>query len=546
MSVMRAVAPGLVFLVIVSCLTLGACSSPSGPSGGNQVKYRGTAVQGDQQVAPAGATLPTQLIVHFDAIDPVTNQIIGPVANAEVDWGGGSGILVPASLTTNSLGEVTADWTLAPSLGSQRIVATLPIANRTQIGDAVIFTATAVGGQALSIVSGDAQAGVTGQPLTAPLVVLFSGNGLPIFGEGVSWAVASGGGSLSAANTSTDQAGHTSVLWTLGSSVGPQTVTATAALPGGGSSVVFFNATAAQPSACGAVGGPGTDHPGGSLTTNETWDSTGNPHRVINPVLLSGFTLTVGPGTVVCLKSVAQIQGTGSIHAVGTAAAPILFTALDTLAGRWGLLSPSSPAGDTSYFIHTRIEYGLHGIFTNGPVILDSTVIRQIIGQAVVLGNFATGSRILRSRIDTVGGTTGPVVNILASDVVFASAVHGAGSNAISVTANRTAVSLDHCEVTGGADDGVLTDSPITIHYCNFSGNGLFDVQANSGVTVTADSNWWGNAGGPTAAGADGVSGNVNYTPFLTAPLGLAYGRLAPSTAQASNRRFGRRRGGSR
>jgi hypothetical protein len=68
-------------------------------------------------------------------------------------------------------------------------------------------------------VSGDAQQVLVGQAEPAPLVVSITAvNGDPIAGTQVNWGIVSGGGTLSASSSTTDQSGNASVTWTLGQS----------------------------------------------------------------------------------------------------------------------------------------------------------------------------------------------------------------------------------------------------------------------------------------------------------------------------------------
>ncbi len=76
----------------------------------------------------------------------------------------------------------------------------------------------------------------------------------------------------------------------------------------------------------------------------------------------------------------------------------------------------------------------------------------------------------------------------------------------------------------------------MVIHACNFAANNGNGVESSLGNTVDATGNWWGDAAGPTAPAGDGVSANVNYTPFLTTPVGLGYGSPALSVAGSPRR----------
>ena len=97
---------------------------------------------------------------------------------------------------------------------------------------------------ALAIASGNSQTGTVGTALTAPLVVKVTANdGLGVAGVTVAFAVSSGGGAVTATAVTGDD-GTASAAWTLGTTVGAQTVTATAA---GVARAVTFTATGTVP-----------------------------------------------------------------------------------------------------------------------------------------------------------------------------------------------------------------------------------------------------------------------------------------------------------
>ncbi len=81
---------------------------------------------------------------------------------------------------------------------------------------------------AVGVVSGSGQAAAVVQLAPAPLVVrVTDAGGDPVSGVTVHWAVASGGGSLTAASTATGADGLAQVQWMLGPRAEAQTVTAT-------------------------------------------------------------------------------------------------------------------------------------------------------------------------------------------------------------------------------------------------------------------------------------------------------------------------------
>jgi hypothetical protein len=95
----------------------------------------------------------------------------------------------------------------------------------------------------LALVSGDGQTAPVSAPLGNPLVVMVRDEAnAAVAGVTVSWAVASGGGSVSAATSVTGSNGQAQINWTLGSLVGSQSVTAS--VSGLAGSPVTFTATA--------------------------------------------------------------------------------------------------------------------------------------------------------------------------------------------------------------------------------------------------------------------------------------------------------------
>ena len=123
------------------------------------------------------------------------------------------------------------------SRGTARIVAQLLTGPTDAVNVEVLLRAAAIAAQ-----SGDAQSATVGTLLPQPLVAKVSASdGVGVGGVNVSFAVASGGGSVATASAVTDASGVAQTTWTLGSIVGAQTVTASAA--GLSGSPVTFGAT---------------------------------------------------------------------------------------------------------------------------------------------------------------------------------------------------------------------------------------------------------------------------------------------------------------
>lgn len=90
------------------------------------------------------------------------------------------------------------------------------------------FTVTPDAPAALSRLAGDGQAGTVNQPLATPLTVkVVDQFNNPVPAITVHWAIATGGGALSAATSTTGTNGQATIGWTLGAAAGQQSVSAT-------------------------------------------------------------------------------------------------------------------------------------------------------------------------------------------------------------------------------------------------------------------------------------------------------------------------------
>jgi hypothetical protein len=189
---------------------------------------------GDGQTAVAGAAVavPPSITVK----DANGNPAGGVAVTFVVASGGGS--VTGGSQTTNSAGVATVgSWVLGPTVVSNSLTATA--ASLTSL----TFTASGVVGPAASLsnTAGDNQTARAGNPIsTAPSVTVRDANGNLVSGAAVTFAVGSGGGSVTGASTTSNSSGVATVGgWTLGFA-GPNTLTASA----GGSASATFNATA--------------------------------------------------------------------------------------------------------------------------------------------------------------------------------------------------------------------------------------------------------------------------------------------------------------
>jgi len=228
--------------------TLAGANTLLASAGPLSVTFSATALAGAAtQIASYAGDLQTAVVNTAVVVAPsarVIDQYGNPVAGVAVTFavatGGGS--VTGATQTTNTAGVATVgEWTLGSIVGPNTLTAAAP----GLTGSPVTFTAGSVAAAARQIVatSGDGQTAIVGGAVpAAPTVRVTDAFGNPVAGVTVTFAVASGGGSLAGSGVSTDAAGiAASPAWTLGTAVGANSLIATAT--GLMGSPVTFSAT---------------------------------------------------------------------------------------------------------------------------------------------------------------------------------------------------------------------------------------------------------------------------------------------------------------
>ncbi len=174
---------------------------------------------GDQQTGTVGSPLSAPISVR------VTDSGGNPVEGATVTFVPSAGTASPQSQQTDAAGDAATQWTLGPVAGAQSMDVAIPS------GVSILVSATAQPGpaQELSVVGGMNQVGERGTTLQQPITVsLTDGYGNAIVDAAVAFAV-SGDGTITPATRTTDSGGRAEAVWTLGSTLGTQTATVTAA-----------------------------------------------------------------------------------------------------------------------------------------------------------------------------------------------------------------------------------------------------------------------------------------------------------------------------
>ncbi|HEX4599854.1 MAG TPA: hypothetical protein VH116_00570 [Gemmatimonadales bacterium] len=191
-------------------------------------------------VGTAVATPPAVLVT-----DSLGNAIAGATVRFAVAGGGGA-ITGPVALTGSDGVARVGSWTLGSQSGPNTMTATTVGATNST----VTLTVTAAAGPAAQLVltAGNGQsATVSSAVATPPSVVVLDQFNNPVTGVPVTFAVASGGGTVSpTAAVVTDASGAAALTaWTLGPTAGTNTLTASVA--GASGSAATFSATATAP-----------------------------------------------------------------------------------------------------------------------------------------------------------------------------------------------------------------------------------------------------------------------------------------------------------
>jgi hypothetical protein len=236
-------------LIGLAVLRLAACRDPEGPTSpafSDSPYSSGAATRiarnaGNNQSATVNTAVATRPAVK------VTDAGGSPVEGVAVIFAvaSGAGSITGASQTTNARGIArVASWTLGKKTGSNTLTAT----STGLTGSPVTFTATGTPGAPASIVIVEgnnvtAPAGTAVRPRPRVKVRDAFGNGVP--NVTITFAVTSGGGSITGATQLTGPAGAAGVgSWTLGPTSGTNTLTATASGTGIASNPLTFTATA--------------------------------------------------------------------------------------------------------------------------------------------------------------------------------------------------------------------------------------------------------------------------------------------------------------
>jgi hypothetical protein len=160
-----------------------------------------------------------QLMMTVRAVDAEGHMVTGFGGTAALSTSSAGVAIDPAVTAGFSMGEASFPVTFTGS-GTVTITAAHDGAEGTS--SPIMITPASANAATMVKIGGDNQFGFAGYPLADPVVVrVLDADGTGVAGVGVTVAVTSGGGTVSALSLPTDGEGYASVTWTLGAEPGP-------------------------------------------------------------------------------------------------------------------------------------------------------------------------------------------------------------------------------------------------------------------------------------------------------------------------------------
>ena len=414
---------------------------------------------------------------------------------------------------------------------------------------------------------------VTGEPRVMQAFVTLSGcTGGTLSGVPIDWTV-DGGGSIGgqvSVRTLTDNEGIATVTWVFGSGTGRQTIEAEyrgSATPR--RVAISHTVLPVGPNLCAAAGGTNLGA-GRTISSDETWTKAASPHFTSCPTVAAcdapvrvtnGATLMIEPGATVCVDSI-RTEAASRIVALGTPSEKVFFGVRDR-ANHWKGLELQAPAGGSalmgpSILTHAVIENASDVKALGHPIIVEDTLMRRVVPAARAEHcatfsiqphsvNGVAPSRVLRTVIDGLGGflVTHPVVLTPCPALRVETFENQPLTLSVRIINSRWVgmqfgvdfgatmsgqVLLSNCEISGSAATGLSAfisgSATARVSSCNIVGNlaeGAFVLAHPTLAPLDARGNWWGDPAGPQGPKGNDVSGHIDASNPLTAPVVLNY-----------------------
>ncbi len=408
----------------------------------------------------------------------------------------------------------------------------------------VPLTIGAAAAASLAVNGGNAQSGAISLALATPLsVAVTDAFGNAVAGVAVSWNVATGGGSLGNATTTTNSSGIATNSWTLGSLVGGQSVSASAS--GLAGSPVTFSATASAGAATklviasqpvGGAAGAGI----GLLATAE--DASGNVVTAFTGAVSITFGTNPGSGTIGGSTTVNAVAGIATFSNLSVVKAAAGYT---LVAGASGLASATSSAFDVFAAAPASISI-TSGNNQSGQIALAlssalavtvvdayaNPVPNVTVNWSIGSGGGSLGSSTAQTNASGMATDNWTLGALLGTQTVSATASGVASPVTFSATGLvGSAVSLVMSAVPATTIAGALLGPSITVTAKDLQGN---TVTSFTGAISLA---FGSNPGGATLAGTtsiNAVAGVASFTNLSIVKAAAGYTLVASTSGLTS------------
>jgi hypothetical protein len=207
------------------------------------------------------------------------------------------------------------------------------------------------------------------------------------------------------------------------------------------------------------------------------------------------------------------------LHVNGTASDPVTI--------RGGGSNVVTNGSDPAVIRHATLHDVLMVAQGTGPttfehvVLASSAVVLDAPGSAVA--DATIGGRIEELNDPTHRFLSGAAVTMGAETALVRTRVQGTDMHGVIVRGEG--VLLTECAIARNAGDGLRVEQgSATISGCNLVDNGGAGVANLTGLPVSAESNWWGDAAGPAGPAGDGTSGAVDHEPARATPVAFGTG----------------------
>jgi hypothetical protein len=488
-------------------------------------------VDGNEQIGPAGTTLPLQVVVR------VLDTRERPVANHDVTFtiGSGGGTVEPTTVKSNASGQAGASWTLGPNSGSHLLRVQAPRGGSGTLELTVRATAVAGSGSVLVGAGGEDQTGPVSSALADSLVVKATDAlGNPVADVEVTWSVSGGGGSISPTTVVTGADGLAAAERVLGPVAGAQSAQATVDQFTGSPVTFSHTAVPANPTVLVKISGDGQSAPGGFevpfdlVVRLEDDNENGIGGRAITWVVPSGSG-SVNPGnTTTDANGLATTRWTLP-SAVGSYGVSAVFSGLPAVSFT-GTATADDPTtielvsgNDQSASVGGALPNPLVVRVTDAndiPVANVGVVWTAEVGGSVSAENTATDASGLAQVTRTLGLLPGPYTTIAAVDGLSGSPVTFTSTATVGPAAKLAIITQPGTTATSGQP---LVSQP-EIEVQDALGNPILQAGRTVSASITSSPEDPIGPGSATLAGANdqtNSSGRTTYTNLrITGPSG--------------------------